>query len=396
MKNCVLRLSPLFRLLLDVTALLLFAAAQSMAQCSELTSGLLVPIGSALTDQGNLIVSESGTSTPNTGRLSIVGTAGTRRTLLSGLPSGLSDVGTPAGPAGVFMRGRTLYVAISVGDVDRFGPIPGTTIPNPNPVSSPIFSSVLAIDFSADVEKRTSGFTLTLAGQQALADGRTVTLSHGAGDSISISMVADFPNYVPFPLPFFSANIQHSNPFQLVAVDDHLYVTDGGRNLVWDVDLTTGTFRTLASFPTIPNPLFGIVPAGGPMLDAVPTGIATVGDQLLVTLFRGVPFPPGVSTVEQVNPVTGSHTPFITGLKTAIDVLPIADQGDTDYLVLQHASVGPFFGSPGLLLRFENPAGPPAVVANCLTLPSSMTLSRKTNTLYVTELGGRIVAIPAP
>ena len=132
------------------------------------------------------------------------------------------------------------------------------------------------------------------------------------------------------------------------------------------------------------------------MLDAVPTGITTVGDQLLVTLFRGVPFPPGVSTVEQVNPVTGSHTPFITGLKTAIDVLPIADQGDTDYLVLQHASVGPFFGSPGLLLRFENPAGPPAVVANCLTLPSSMTLSRKTNTLYVTELGGRIVAIPAP
>jgi hypothetical protein len=396
MKTSAFRLPGSFKLLLVVAVSVLLATPQAMAQCVELTSGLQSPIGTALTELGNLIVSESGTPAPNTGRLSIVGDGGTRRTLVSGLPSGISDVGSVAGPAGILMRGRTLYVAISVGDVDRFGPLPGTTIPNPNPVSSPIFSSVLAIHFSANVEKTTQGFSLTAAAQQALASGQTITLSNGGGDKISIWVVADFPNYISFPLPIFAGNIQHSNPFRLIAIGDALYVTDGGRNLVWEVDLATGSFRELVHFPLIPNPLFGIVPAGGPTLDAVPTGISAVGNQLLVTLFRGVPFPPGTSTVEQVNPATGSDTVLIGGLKTAIDVIAIEEHGDTNYLVLQHASAGPFFGSPGLVLRFDNPAGPPFVVANCLTLPSSMTLSRKTDTLYVSELGGRIVTVPVP
>jgi hypothetical protein len=62
--------------------------------------------------------------------------------------------------------------------------------------------------------------------------------------------------------------------------------------------------------------------------------------------------------------------------------------------VLQHASVGPFFGSPGLVLRFDTPAGPATVVANCLTRPTTMTLDKKAGTLYVSEYGGRVVAIP--
>jgi hypothetical protein len=97
--------------------------------------------------------------------------------------------------------------------------------------------------------------------------------------------------------------------------------------------------------------------------------------------------------VEEIDPSSGSDTPFITGLKTAIDVLPREENGGTNYLVLQHASVGPFFGSPGLLLRFTNPAEPPTMLANCLTRPTSMTLDKKTNTLYVSELAGRIVRI---
>lgn len=70
--------------------------------------------------------------------------------------------------------------------------------------------------------------------------------------------------------------------------------------------------------------------------------------------------------------------------------------GGTSYLVLQNASTGPFFQGPGLVLRFDSPAGPPTVVANCLTGPTSMTLNKKTGTLYVSELGGRLVAIPFP
>ncbi len=70
------------------------------AQCPApvLTSGLQGPIGSTLSKQERLIVAESGTPTPNTGRLSIVELNGTRRTLLDALPSGFSaEGGEPSG-----------------------------------------------------------------------------------------------------------------------------------------------------------------------------------------------------------------------------------------------------------------------------------------------------------
>lgn len=185
--------------------------------------------------------------------------------------------------------------------------------------------------------------------------------------------------------------MQLSNPFQLVAVDDTLYVTDGGRNLAWAVNLLTGSFSPLVAFPDIPNPLFPAL--DGPFLQAVPTAIAAFGDQLLVTLFRGAPFPTGVSTVEQIDPVTGGDTTFIAGRTDAIGVLPMRMRGATSYLVLQYASAGPFFQGPGLVLRFDDPSGPPTVIANCLTHPTSITLDARRNTLYVSEEAGRVVKI---
>jgi hypothetical protein len=75
---------------------------------------------------------------------------------IEGLPSGVNDVGAPSGPAGLLLRGRTLLVAIGVGDVGVMGrnasgvPVPGSAQVNPNGPSSPLFSSVLAIHFSAE------------------------------------------------------------------------------------------------------------------------------------------------------------------------------------------------------------------------------------------------------
>jgi hypothetical protein len=322
------------------------------------------------------------------GRISIVDTNGNPRTLLDGLPSALNDVGDASGPAGILIRGRTLYVAIGVGDVTINGGGPGLNKPNPNGPSSPIFSSVLAIHFSSNVEKTTTGFSLTFADQQALANGETLTLSNSAGDNITVRMVVNFPDFIVLTPPFIAA----SNPFHLAAIEDHLYVTDGGRNLVWDVDLETGSFSTLVSFPKITNP----TPVGAPLIDVVPTGIAVSNDQLLVTLFSGFPFPPGVSSVEQVDPVTANHSAFITGRRTAIDVLPITTTGDTDYLVLQHNSgqvLLPPWSGPGVLLRFDNPGDAPTTIASCLTRPTSMVLDQKTGTFYVSELAGRIVSI---
>jgi hypothetical protein len=326
-KNMLRIFNPIaFSLALAVSAILL-GAAQVNAQCSELISGLRSPLGTALTNQGNLLVSETGTGAPGTGRISIVDASGSRRTLLDGLPSGIADVGDPNGPSGLFMSGRTIYVAIGTGDVGRAGPCPGSDIPNPAGPSSPIFSSILDIQVSAKVEQTTTGFTLTSADEQALANGQTVTLSSNGGQ-ITIRMVANFPDYIPFPLPCFPDNVQLSNPFGLIAVEDTLYVTDGGRNLVWQINLLTGSLSMLATFPNIPNPVFPTF--GGPFLQAVPTGIAAANNQLLVTLFRGFPFPPLTSTVEQINPQTGNDIVFIPGLRTAIGVLPVSNRGHTE------------------------------------------------------------------
>jgi hypothetical protein len=339
---------------------------------------------------GNLLVAESGTRVPNSGRISILDIGGNRRTLLSGLPSGINDVGEPSGPSGLFLVGRTLYVAMGVGDVALAGPQLGSTVPNPSP-SSPLFSSVLALHFSSSVENFTNGFTLTFADQQTLATGGRITLSNQAGDQLQIVLIANFPDYIPRPLPEVPANVVHSNPFALVVVGDHLYVTDGGMNKIWQVDLATGSFAILTTFPNIPNPPFPVL--GGPFEEAVPTGITYSEGRLLVALFRGVPFARNTSVVEQVDPVTGSHSVFVSGINSAIGVLAVRQQNELDHLVLLHASQGPFFGGTGVLLRFAAPNSPGAEVTNCLSLPTSMALDEKTDTLYVAELGGRIVAI---
>jgi hypothetical protein len=373
-----------FSMALAASAVLL-AGAQASAQCpaTTLTSGLQIPLGIAQSNQGNLLVSETGTFTPNTGRISIVGLNGTRRTLLDGLPSGVNDVNEPSGPAGLFMTGRTLYVAVGIGDTF----LPGTFVPNPNP-SSPLFSSVLAVHFSADIEKTTEGFTLSPGDQQALAGGQKLTLSSNGRDHLTVELVADFPNLIPDPT--FPSGFRGSNPFDLVAVGDRLYVTDGGQNRVWRIDIPTSAFSTLAAFSNIPNPL----PFGPPVIEPVPTGIRYSDGKLLVTLFRGFPFPPGASVVKQVDPLTGGQAEFITGLSSAIDVLPFKGQGDTDYLVLE-LSNNFLGGQPGLLLRFDTPGVAHNVIADCLITPTAMTLDEKTSTLYVTELAtGRVVAIP--
>lgn len=85
------------RSLAVLAATVMLASGDAAAQCpvTELASGLQLPLGITQSNQDNLIVGETGTTTPNTGRISLVGLDGARRTLLDGLPSGINDVGEP-------------------------------------------------------------------------------------------------------------------------------------------------------------------------------------------------------------------------------------------------------------------------------------------------------------
>lgn len=369
------------------------AAAHAQGQCTRVLSGLRSPVGSTLTDHGNLLIAESGDGTPDSGRISIVDRNGNRRTLLDGMPSAPADVGTPSGPDGLFMQGRDLIVSMGTGDVGIMGPLPGTTLENPAGPSSPLFSSVLEMFVSGSAENRTTGFTMTHADQDQLAKGRWVWLRDGHGNNLFIHMVTNLPNFVAWPLPGVPGNIHATNPFGIVGLGLSFYVNDGGRNMTWRVDRLTGAYSEFANYPDIPNPLFGHV--GGPFIQAVPTGIDVADHQLLVSRFTGAPFATGVSTVEMLDPHTGAHAPLIADLTTAIDTTSVhRTRHHDDLLVLEYASSGPFFSGPGTVLKYQDFGGTPTTVADCLAAPTSMTLDGWNRTLYVTEEEGNLVTVP--
>ncbi|MFC4307571.1 ScyD/ScyE family protein [Steroidobacter flavus] len=391
------------RTLIRRVAIVTFGASASLANiaahaddCAVVASGLRAPIGSVLTEEGDLLVSETGTlNVPNSGRISIVSPDGTRRTLLDGLPQGTNAAGGDAsGPNSLTLRGRTVYVAIGQGDTVILGPMMGTWLPNPD-VSSPIFSAILAIHLSSAAERQTKGFQLTEQQQMRLAGGETVTLSNGGGDRISIEVVVDFPDYESDPLPDLPANVRNSNPFGVLAGENNLFVTNGGLNRLVKVDLASGTYATLASFDRIQN-LAGA--AGPPSVEPVPTGISQVHGELLVSLFSGAPFLPGVSRIKTVDRTSGDQSDFITGLRTAIGVLPLRNGSDIDYLVLENnfAPVPGFPPTGAAIKRFETPTSTPTKVNQCtLDRPTSMSLDQSSGTIYVTELlRGTVVKVP--
>lgn len=374
-----------------VCAVALTGVTAQAQQCpvNQFASGLKAPVKLILSTQGNLFIAETGDGL-NTGRISIVDFNGSRRTLLDGLPAGVNAVGELSGPSALLLRGRTLYVAIGEGDTTLPGPIPGATqIGNPAP-SSPIFNSVLALRLSAHTERATQGFTLTSADHVALDSGQRLTLRDGAGNKLNAELVVDFPDFVPQPLPFFAGNVRNSNPFGLQSDCDSLYVVDAGLNSVVEVDIRSGSFETLTEFAPLPNPL----PFGPPVSDAVPDSIRQFGDQLLVTLLTGFPFAPGVAQVRAVDLKTGDNRPFITGLTSAIDVLPLKTRGDKRPFLTLEFSADLLAGSPGRLQRFAAPGAAPTLIADCLITPTSMARDPQSGTLFVAELAtGRIVTI---
>jgi hypothetical protein len=376
----------------SIALTLVFASHPASAQTTSVfTAGLAGPTKIIATPGGNFIVAESGDG-PNTGRISIVDENGNRGTLIDGLPAGVGAEGGNSGPSGLDLRGRTLFVTIGEGDAVLPGPIPGTQVPNPTP-ASPLLSSVLALHSSSEVEKATQGFTLTLAQQTVLAKGADVLLDNGAGDKLRVELIADFPNFVPAPLPFFPGNVRNSNPFGVVAAAKNLYVVNAGLNAVLKVNIFTGSFETVASFAPRPNPL----PFGPPVIDAVPDSIRLVGDQVFVPLLTGFPFVPGLSEVRRVDLSTGSNTTHISGLTSAIDLLPTKARGNSIQMLVLQFSADFLAGLPGKLLLFDAPASQPVVIADDLISPTSMARDSKSGDVFITEIfTGRIIRVQLP
>lgn len=379
--------------LLCVCSVLQVSAQAPCPAVEAFATGLLAPSKIIQTPRGDFIVAEGGPQVPNNGRVSIVDRDGNHRTLLDGLPSARTFVGDFNGTTGIYLDGRTLFVLNGQGDVTLAGPVPGTERANPAP-SSPIFSSVLAVHFSAALEDTTPGISLTLEDHQALKSGATLTRRDAAGRKMTIQLVADFPDYAPEPRSNFAENVRHSHPYGIVADEGFLYIVDAGFNKVRKLNRMSGVEQTLATFAPTPNPN---VPAVPPFMENVPTSIRWNGDQLLVTLLSGAPFIAGFSQVRQIDSITGADTPLVQGLSAAIDVAALHD-GDEQagLLTLEFNLNFPAPGS-GRLQYFSAANARPVVLADCLTTSSSMVLDRKRDRVVVAELAaGRLVTLAVP
>ena len=364
-------------------ALFLLAAISAWSQ-QVIATGLADPQKFVLTSGGNFLVTETST-TINSGRVSFVSRSGTRRTLLDKLPSGTAAPGDGSGPTGLALKGQTLYLAIGAGDAERNGTQAGTSQYNPQGASSPIFSSVLVLRFSADVDSITGAFTFTPQIQQRIADGFEVSLDNGAGSTAQVSLLAAFPYAVPDPNTIY----RFSNLWGIELSEDGrtLYMVDASQNTVNVVDTTTGRWRRIARFAPIPN-RSGV---GPPVSDSVPTSIRVYGDQLLVSFLTGFPFVRGAAQVMSVQPDTGVSAAFIANLSSATDVLWRSRTGDRpQFFVIEHSQnmlAQP--RAPGRLLRYDSPQA--TVMSDALLGPVSMAFDATSNSLFVLELSGRIV-----
>jgi len=361
----------------SVILLVLFACNLQAQKPPVFATGLLNPSKIILTPAGNLLVSETGTK-PNTGRISIIDKSGVRKTLIDGLPSGLAAPNMDAdGPNGMLVQGNALFLLNGEGDGFRNGSLPNTIVPNPGGPSSPLFSSLMKLTLAGSVDAAAGGFVMTPAHHAALADGNSVTLTDSTGTTATLEMVTDFRDGVADPVTVW----RNSHPYGLTALDsrpDKLYVADAGMNVVYEVTVSTGRSRVMTRFAPLPNPAGA---PGPPVSDAVPDSIRPYGDQLLVSVLHGFPFPQGGSQVYLVEPKTGTATPFITNLTSAIDVATITQGLNRPVFFTLEYSTNQLAGMLGRVTRYDTAQG--KVIADGLAGPTNLAYDAASQTLYV-------------
>lgn len=383
-----------FESMIIVGAVAMTAAAGPVAAqtVQEHVGGLRAPAKMLALPAGELLVAEAGSGT-NTGRISLVDRDARRFTVIDGLPSALFLGRDPSGPNGLLLVDRTLYVTVGGGDTTIAGAGQGSEIPNPQ-VSSPLFSSVLVLEFPDAPGSFSLGFALQRAQHDLLAADRAVYLTNASGEALRVSRLVDFPSYVAEPRPDEPRHVRISNPYGVVGSAAGLAINDASMNAVWAIRLAPGGPVTqMAAFPNVPNTLFP--GTGGPTSEAVPASLRVAGDDFVVSLLTGFPFGPGAASVLRISRSTGAVTPVATGLQTAVDVLPVI--GTTDQFYVVEYSAAFLTGGPGRVLRVDASRGTRLVLADNLRTPTHLAVDTRTGDLFVTEnAAGRILRILIP
>jgi hypothetical protein len=337
------------------------------------------------TPAGNLLVSEGGTMAPNSGRVSLVDRSGNRRSLLEGLPSGLAHFTNPFGPTGMALDGRTLYLLIGEGDV--MAGVPPNYGINLNGPSSPIFSSILKIQFSREPDEIQAAFRLTSVSHWALLDGWDERFENGAGDGVTIQLLTAFRPLVRNVLGG-GERVRPSDPISVVFSPDkrYLYVSDASSETVSRVDTSTGRWLTLVRLEPYPRQ----TPAGTVLVDNVPTGLCWSGGKLALGLLSAGPFPLEEASIRTVDPATGATDVLARGLTAVTD---IACSGASKVIASEFTIDLTAPAPSGRIKVIEG--GATRVLASGFFF-TGVSVDPRTGEIYAATLGGAILRFPAP
>jgi hypothetical protein len=273
-------------------------AAQDLpSNARVVASGLINPRGFTFAPDGALIVAEAGAmpegfevphgpptpmlrpGTTTTGRISRIDlTSGERTTLADGLPSSASSFGDTLGPVNVAYLGSDLYVLISAGPVHGW----------PN--------------YASGVYKVNADGTVRLVGNLDAFNAKN-------------------------PGAVIPPDDELANPYDMIAGDGALWITDGNRSQVFKVT-PDGTVSRVSDLSQ-----------GHPVL----TGIAATDGGVLTVELTAVPYVAGSGRVVKSSP-TG-ETSTVAKATTAATGIAVAKDG-TIYIVEHAESLGkpPFLG----------------------------------------------------
>jgi plastocyanin len=285
-----------------LASVLLAGPAAQPAGATVVAGGLLNPRGFTFAPDGALVVAESGAPPPGfqpvglpppsdfmpgatkSGRVTRFDlTTGERTTLAEGLPSGAMFFGDTLGPSAVAYLGSDLYVAITAGPVHGW----------------PFFPSGV---------------------YRVQPDG-------------TVRLVANTDAFnLRNPAAFVPPDEEISNPYDLLAADGALYLTDGNTNQVYRI--TPGAAAPVSRLADLS--------VGHP----VTTGLARAADGALVTAeLTAAPFPQGAGRLLRVG-LDGQVGEIARGTTAATGVAVAAD--GTVYVVEHSVSLGqPPFLEPG-------------------------------------------------
>ena len=378
-------------LVLGCTLTLGLSTVEAQTPLKVVIGGLKAPGKMLALETGAILVSESGTGVHDS-RVTAFDTDGNRLTLIEGLPSGLAFPNNdPSGASGLALRNHTLYIAISAGDSGIAGPVQGSEIPNPNK-SSPIFSSVLALEFDRNLSGVTAPFRVT----PARPPGARAPRARGARQRAGRTRDAAPRGRHPGPPARTASRLAAERARPRIRSRSNrtgpcaLWLVDASRNLIWKVDICENTFSTLTTFPPTTNP----TPAGPPRIDAVPTSARTWNGDLLVSFLSGAPFLQGLAQVRLVKTVD----------RRAHAVLHRTAHGRGRAAVRRRdATASSCWSSRAICWRGCRDAccgttrrpRRPVTFADGLVTPVNMAIDPRTGDLLISQLAlGRVVALP--